>query len=176
MIRRLLALLFLAWIFGFAWFAITLPGPAGAEKTDSAVVLTGGEGRILRGIEVVRKGWAPRVLISGVDKDVKEGEFAAEFDVPEKLMKCCVTLGYDAYDTRSNALETSRWLAENEFESVRLITTDWHIRRAALELDKVKPAGERVIFDAVSSEPSLRILFLEYHKWIARQLAWVWNG
>lgn len=175
MMRRFFSLLFLAWVLGFAWFAVTLPGPTGERATDAAVVLTGGEGRIARGLEVLRMGWSPQLLVSGVDPEVTREEFAEEFGVSDQLMECCVTLGYDAYDTRSNAKETARWLADNGYDSVRLITTDWHIRRAALDLEKVR-ADERMVIDAVASQPSLRILFLEYHKWIARRLAWLWSG
>ena len=51
MIKRLISLLFLAWVLGFAWFALLLPQPAPAEKTDAIVVLTGGPGRIDRALE-----------------------------------------------------------------------------------------------------------------------------
>ena len=51
MIKRLISLLFLAWVLGFAWFALLLPLPADAQKTDAIVVLTGGPGRIDRALE-----------------------------------------------------------------------------------------------------------------------------
>ena len=41
MIRRILAFVLVAWVFGFLWFAIALPSPAGAEKTDAIVVSVG---------------------------------------------------------------------------------------------------------------------------------------
>src|SRR5690606_22838652 len=46
MIKRLISLLFLAWVLGFAWFALLPPMPAPPQKTDAIVVLTGGPGRI----------------------------------------------------------------------------------------------------------------------------------
>src|SRR3546814_8800901 len=51
MIKRLISLLFLAWVLGFAWFALLLPLPAAPQKTDGIVVLTGGPGRIDRALE-----------------------------------------------------------------------------------------------------------------------------
>ncbi len=176
MLRRLASVVFLVWIIGFFWFAIALPGPAGKAETDAAVVYTGGEGRIARGLEALDEKWTTRLLVSGVDREVRPGEFAAEYNVSAKLMRCCITLGYDSYDTRSNALEASRWLARNDYRSVRLITTDWHMRRSALELDHAIPEHIQVVRDAVHSRPSLRILFLEYHKLIARHLSWLWAG
>ncbi len=175
MFRRIASLLLLAWLFGFVWFAIALPRSAGPVKTDGVVVYTGGEGRIGRGLEALRKGWAPRLLVSGVDREVRPSEFEAEYDVSPRLMDCCVTLGFESFDTRSNALEASHWLARHEYKSVRLVTTDWHMRRAAYELERAKPKGVTVIRDAVQSRPSFKILFLEYHKLIARSLSGVWD-
>ena len=109
MIRRFLSLVIVLWALGFVWFAMALPQPAGMEKTDAIVVPTGGGGRIARGLELMRQGTARWLLVTGVDQDVRPGEFAAEYDVPARLMECCVTLGFAALDTRGNAQETSEW-------------------------------------------------------------------
>ena len=174
MIRRGISLLVVLWVFGFLWFAIALPQPAGAEKTDAIVVPTGGGGRIQRGLAMLREGAAREMLVTGVDADVRPGEFAAEYDAAPELMNCCVTLGFSALDTRGNARETAEWVREHKVRSIRLVTSDWHMRRAALELDSALPDGERVVRDAVRTQPSLWILFLEYHKliatWVARAL------
>src|SRR3546814_2931561 len=69
MIKRLISLLLLAWVLGFAWFALLLPLPAAPQKTDAIVVLTGGPGRIDRGLEMLEKGDAKRLLISGVARE-----------------------------------------------------------------------------------------------------------
>jgi uncharacterized SAM-binding protein YcdF (DUF218 family) len=82
-------------------------------------------------------------------------------------MNCCVTLGFSALDTRGNARETADWVREHKVRSIRLVTADWHMRRAALELGEVLPEGETVVRDAVRTQPSLWILFLEYHKLLA---------
>jgi uncharacterized SAM-binding protein YcdF (DUF218 family) len=108
------------------------------------------------------------MLVSGVDREVRPGEFQAEYKVPPALMACCVTLGFASVDTRSNAQEAARWIARNKFKSVRLVTTDWHMRRAALELARELPDAVRIEEDAVRSRPSLGVLFLEYHKLLAR--------
>lgn len=170
MIRRALSLLVVLWVFGFLWFAIALPQPAGAQKTDAIVVPTGSGGRIPRGLELLRAGAAQRMLVTGVDAEVRPQEFAAEYDVPAELMDCCVTLGFSALDTRGNARETADWVREHKVRSIRLVTADWHMRRAALELGAVLPEGETVVRDAVRTQPSLWILFLEYHKLIATWL------
>ena len=172
MIRRILSVLFLVWAIGFLWFVVALPRPAAeAARTDAVIVPTGGAGRIARGLEVLDQGLAARMLVSGVDPEVKPGEFAAEFGVSPEAMECCVTLGFAAVDTRSNAAETAKWVAQNEVRSLRLVTTDWHMRRAAGELARTLPASVTVIRDAVPSQPDLGTLFLEYHKLLASRAA-----
>jgi len=168
-LRRLLSLALLAWAFGFLWFAMFLPQPAAGDmKTDGVVVLTGGEGRIPRGLDVLRRRQAKAMLVAGVDREVKPGEFAAEYRIEPALMACCITLGFESVDTRSNGLEAARWIARRQARSVRLVTTDWHMRRAVSDLAGAAPEGTVIVEDAVPSRPSFRILFLEYHKLLAR--------
>lgn len=168
MIRRIVSLIVLVWLLGFIWFAIALPRPLDGGKSDGVVVLTGGGGRIGRGLEALEKGWGRRMLVSGVDREVRPGEFQAEYKVPAALMACCVTLGFQSVDTRSNAREVAEWVTQNKIRSIRLVTTDWHMRRAAMELGGSLPDHVEVFSDAVPSQPSLRILFLEYNKLLAR--------
>jgi len=176
MLRRIIASVVLVWILGFAWFAMALPQPVDGGKVDAVIVLTGGEGRISRGLETLEKGWARRMLVSGVDREVRPREFQAQHKVPARLMKCCITLGYESVDTRSNAREAARWLQDNKLTSVRLVTTDWHMRRAAYELGQLAPRSVVVVEDAVPSHPRLRDLFLEYNKLLARFALDLWEG
>ena len=176
MFRRIAAFSLLIWAAGFLWFAMALPQPAGRERTDAVIVLTGGPGRIPRALVVLREKLAPRLLVSGVDPEVRPREFAREYDVPDRLMRCCITLGYRAFDTRSNAVEAANWLRERRAKTVRLVTIDWHMRRAAFELSRELPEGTTMLRDAVRSNPSLEVLFLEYHKLLARLVleGWLW--
>lgn len=171
MILRLFAAVMLVYAFGFLGFAVSLPQPAADEKTDAVIVLTGGPGRIARGLDVVGQGLAREMFVSGVDPDVTPAEFAAEFDVSRRVMQCCVKLGYLAVDTRSNAGEAAQWLKENEFTSVRLVTTDWHMARSAAEFSETLPPDMRVVKDAVVSHPQLATLYLEYNKLLAAAIS-----
>ena len=171
MIRRLLSFLVLAYVLGFMWFAFLLPQPAEIAKTDAVVVLTGGANRIDRGLEILESGNAKRMLISGVDRDVRPKELAAQYDRPMKLFNCCIDLGFRSVDTRSNALETARWVERNKVKTMRLVTSDWHMRRARFELDRALPNGVKVTNDAVSTKPSLAALFKEFNKYWLRAVA-----
>ena len=125
---------------------------------------------------MVRDGDARRMFVSGVDPEVTAREFAQEFDVREREMRCCVTLGYLAVDTRSNAGEAAQWMTSNDVRTVRLVTTDWHMRRAAAELRHSIPAHIAVLEDGVPSDPALGQLFLEYNKLLAALVTQGWPG
>lgn len=167
MIRRIFALFAIVWFAGFVWFAIALPGPMTGPSAAAVIVPTGAAGRIEHGLELLAQGKARQMLVTGVDRDVKPAEFAAQFGVAPATMECCITLGYRAVDTRGNAAETADWIKRNQVTSIRLVTTDWHMRRAATELRRTLPPSVALLEDAVPSEPSLRILFVEYHKLLA---------
>jgi len=170
-IRRLVAALALVWLLGFAWFAATLPVPAPlGTRTDAIVVPTGGPGRIERGLAALRAGAGRKLFVSGVDRQVRPREFAAEYRVTPAEMACCVALGFSALDTRGNARETANWIRDGRYRSLRLVTSDWHMRRSAGEIEQVLPPHVRVVKDAVPSQPSMNTLFLEYHKLLASWL------
>ena len=173
MITRIGSLLLLLYALGFVLFAITLGKPAAADTppTDAAVVLTGGKGRIEHAIDVLNRHEAQRLLVSGTDPAVTKADIARLVGGSWKLLSCCVDLGSESVDTRSNAEETGRWLARHHFRSVRLITSDWHMRRARYEFGKVLGTKYRIITDAVRSEPPFLTLFGEYNKYVLRRLA-----
>ena len=175
MIARAASLLALVYALGFILFAVTLgkPAPADATPTEAAVVLTGGSNRIEHAIAVLKQGQAKRLLVSGADPSVTKADIARRVGGSRALLKCCVDLGSESVDTRSNAEEAGRWLAAHHFKSVRLITSDWHMRRARYEFRKVLGSKYRIVDDAVRSEPSFLTLFGEYNKYVLRRLA-VW--
>lgn len=177
MLRRLLSLMILCWVLGFIVFAVTLPKPVdappdkpGAAPAGAVIVLTGGEGRIARGLEVLRRGWAGQMLVAGVDPEVQPREFAKDYHVAPRLMQCCITLGAESVDTRSNAQEALKWVALRHVSTVRLVTSDWHMRRAFWELRRVLPTSVAIIEDAVPTRPSLNTLVVEYCKLLARRI------
>lgn len=167
MIRRVIAVPLIVWVLGFLWFALALPQPAPVGRADAIVVPTGSGGRIPRGLDLLQTGAAREMLVTGVDPAVQPGEFQAEYGVPDRQMDCCVTLGFSALDTRGNARETAQWMEQRGYTSLRLVTADWHMRRAAAELADQLPPNIAIEQDAVRSEVSLWTLFLEYHKWLA---------
>ena len=175
MISRLLSFAFIAWCLGFAAFAVSLPGPLEGSTTDAVVVPTGGAGRIDRGLQLMRDAQAKRMLVTGVAPGVRPRDLAATYPRSARLFACCVDLGGDAVDTRSNAEETARWLRGHRYRTVRLVTSDWHLPRARMELEAAMGRDAVILGDGVRTEPRFGTLFNEYNKLLLRRVA-LWTG
>ena len=175
MIARLLAFLAVLYGIGFALFAVTLGEPADAAtpKVDAVIAITGGKGRIEHGAKLLAEGKASRLLIAGADPSVRKEDMVRRLGAPRQLLDCCVDLGSESVDTRSNAEEAKRWLERRRYKSFRLVTSDWHMRRARYEFNRQLDDQIKIIPDAVETEPDFATLFAEYNKYLLRRLS-VW--
>ncbi len=171
MISRAFSFLLLIYVLGYALFVVLLPTPADERQSDGIVVLTGGAKRLERGLDLVARGRAKRLLVSGVERTVRPIELATRYETDIKLFECCVDLGRESVDTRSNGAETARWAKQKGFRTIRLVTTDWHMPRARFELSR-QLGPEVVLFsDAVESDAKFSTLFTEYNKYLLRRAA-----
>lgn len=180
----------LAWLPGLAWFYQQVPVegdyPEPEVQTDAIVVLTGGMGRVEHGLEQLRNGRSKVLLISGVDPEVRPEEMIAEYGIDTSHPalandKARMVLDYGPRDTVGNARDTARWMDENGFHSLRLVTSGYHMPRSLLEFRHAMP-GKNILpspafpqWDALENvvlvpRGSLRLILLEYHKYILRRL------
>lgn len=174
LVRRTIAALVLLYVLGFGVFMLTIPQPAPPGRTDAIVVPTGGAGRIDRGLALLGAHQAKRMLVTGVGSKTGAPSLIRTYGQPA-LFACCVDLGRQAVDTRSNADETARWMKQHGYRSARLVTSNWHMRRARLELAHELGPAVTIVEDGVPSRPSFGVLVMEYSKLIVRQMA-LWLG
>lgn len=175
MIVRLFGLAALGWCLGFAAFMLLLPRPLEGRGTDAIVVPTGGAGRIDRGLQLMRDHQARRMLVTGVAPGVRPADLARTYRASPALFACCIDLGTEAVDTRSNAEETASWVERHGYRSVRLVTSDWHLPRARMELAAALGRRVTVLGDGVPGTPRLATLINEYNKLLLRRVA-LWMG
>ena len=175
MIRRLIAIAALVYVLGFVLFTLTLPRPLADTRTDAIVVPTGAPGRIDRGLALIAGHQAKRLLISGAAPGVRPIDLAIKYKVPLTLFACCIDLGHEAVDTRSNGAETAKWVRDHGYKSVRLVTSDWHMARARMELEASLGNDVTVVDDGVQDEAALGVLIVEYNKLLLRRVA-LWIG
>ena len=155
--------------------ALAVP-PAGGQA-DGIVVLTGGEQRLTRGIELLREGRGRRLLVSGVNRETSAAALARTTGTDRALFDCCVDLDYEALNTIGNAEMTTRWAREHGFSRLLLVTSDYHVPRSLLEIAGVPGAPEIVAYpvspdklwrrDGWPSRLGLRLLATEYAKVLA---------
>ncbi|KLN62378.1 hypothetical protein WH96_02405 [Kiloniella spongiae] len=131
----------LSCVLGFFWFATNLPEEVtnDTEAADVIVVLTGGSDRINTGLDLLELGTAKKLFISGVYKGVEVQELLRLSQRAPKNLECCVKLGYQADDTRGNALESQNWIEEEGYSSLRLVTAAYHMPRSLLEFRNAMP-------------------------------------
>ncbi len=129
------------WLIGLVWFAATLPrtvtGSNGA--TDAVVVLTGGAGRLAVGVDLLARGRARKLFVSGVYRGIDVAQILRLVKKQGDDLECCMVLGHAADDTRGNAAETARWIRKEGFRSLRLVTANYHMRRSLLEFKRLMP-------------------------------------
>ena len=170
-------LLLLAIAGGFLWFLSSVPVSEIVLKgqADGIVVLTGGASRIEDAIELLAKGNGQRLLISGVNPSTSEREITRLKPEHGKIIACCVDLDRTAINTITNATETRRWAKDRGFKSLIVVTSNYHMPRAMAELSHQIPDVSLIAFPVVSDQlkagwsngPTLRLLFIEYVKYMA---------
>lgn len=124
--------------FGFFVFAEKVDGlstPVNAPNADGIVVWTGpGGGRLEAGAALLKQGKGERLLISGVNKDLKSETVFNLLDLPEETKICCIDLDYVAEDTIGNAHETAAWAKALGYDHILLVTSAYHMPRAQSEI------------------------------------------
>src|SRR3546814_15724074 len=171
-IVRAIGVLVLVWTLGFAVFMVALPSPPDPTRTPDAIVVpSGGAGRIDGGIALIARHAARRMLVSGVAPTVRPIELAVEYRTRPAVFECCSDLGHEAVDTRSNAEETAAWVRDHRYRSVRLVTSDWHMARARMELRHAPERDVELVSDGVpQKQPSLTLILGEYNKHHMRRI------
>jgi uncharacterized SAM-binding protein YcdF (DUF218 family) len=141
------------------------------RPADGIVILTGGKGRIQKGIQLLDIAPEKPLLITGVrtPRQIKE---ISTFLQHENH----IDLGFKATTTRENAREISEWDKVKSCSSLTVVTSHYHIPRSLLELKETLPHIKLIPYPIIShsfqnlkwlAEPDLwHLLFKEYNKYL----------
>jgi uncharacterized SAM-binding protein YcdF (DUF218 family) len=177
-----MAILFVGAAIGFVAFLSQLRGVEvkPARNADGIVVLTGGSSRVSDAMELLAAGYGKRLLISGVHPTNAASDISRSLPDNQSLLGCCVDLDRSAVNTRSNAAETRRWARERGFTSLIVVTSNYHMPRAIVELSHAMPDIELIPFAVIgdrwrdepwwTSGTTLRLLLSEYAKYVAAEV------
>ncbi|HET8543228.1 MAG TPA: YdcF family protein, partial [Pseudolabrys sp.] len=114
---------------GFGWFVAQIAGDEITldRKADGIVALTGAAARIPDAIELLATEHGKRLLITGVYRATSAREIARITPLYSKYFTCCIDLDRSALNTFGNALETKRWARQHNFNSLIVVTSNWHM-------------------------------------------------
>lgn len=153
----IIAIVALIWLVGLFAFADRVRGLTPAEepaRADAIVALTGPSSeRVNAAIRLLEQGKGQRVLISGVNREVRRRELRELTPGSSRLFNCCVDLGFEAEDTVGNAQEIAAWARAKGYHDLIVVTSDYHMPRSLVEIRGALP-GVRLTPYAVST-PSL---------------------
>ena len=172
------ALIWLVGLFAFAHRVRELTPADDPARADAIVALTGPSSeRVNTAIRLLEQGKGERVLISGVNREVRRRELRELTPGSSRLFNCCVDLGFEAEDTVGNAQEIAAWTRAKGYRSLIVVTSDYHMPRSLVEIRGQLP-GVKLTPYAIST-PSLdnarwwraavtaRRMTLEYMKYLA---------
>jgi uncharacterized SAM-binding protein YcdF (DUF218 family) len=165
-IAVLLVIVALIWLGGLWTFAerVTNSTPAvEPPAADGIVALTGASNvRLEAATQLLDNGKAHRLLISGVNKSATRADVRDVARGLSKEWECCVDLGFHAENTHGNARETAGWVRYHDFRSLIVVTADYHMPRAMLELKAAMPGIQLYAYPVVTD--------FNAHRWLKDQI------
>jgi uncharacterized SAM-binding protein YcdF (DUF218 family) len=125
---------------------------------------------------VLEAGLARRLLVSGVNREASREDIRVVSKAARRLYDCCVDLGFTAANTLGNARETAEWARTMRFQSLIIVTADYHMPRAMLELRTALPELELRSYAAATpaldarrwreTRAGARLMIREYSKYM----------
>lgn len=176
--------LLLIWTAGLFAFAARVrdstPAPL-PQAADGIVALTGANSnqRISAAVNLLERDLGQRVLVSGVNREASREDIRTVSRAVRRLYDCCVDLGFTAADTVGNARETAEWASAMRYDTLIVVTADYHMPRAMLELRAVLREPQMRLQAYPVPTPALkargwwrnpaaaRLMVVEYSKYLA---------
>lgn len=114
------------------------------ENKKAIVVLTGGPRRLEEGFQLLERKLGSALFISGVNpivtkKDLKKILNINNSNKKNILFDCCVYYEKKSKNTQSNSIEANKWLTENDYNEIFLVTSTSHMPRSIYEFKKNAP-------------------------------------
>ncbi|WP_455476942.1 YdcF family protein [Bartonella sp. B41] len=152
--------------------------PDSLPKADAIIVLTGGENRIETGLNLLQQKLGSRLLISGVNTVTTLDRLIHTTHINPQLFSCCVDIGHQATNTKENAKESSFWIKKHHYQTLYIVTHDYHMWRSLRELKHLMPNVNFIAYPVKKSENEstiqqinrVRIIAFEYIKTIGAHI------
>ena len=145
------------------------------KEIEGIVVLTGDKFRILEGLKILNSEIGYKLLISGVNKEISIEEIKKEFPKFNQLFNCCVELESISTNTFENIREIFFWKKNNNIKNILLITSDYHLPRVELEVNRLLLDEETFYYGVKYDNQKINIrmkkLIVEYIKYLRTKIS-----
>ena len=166
----------LTWLAGFTIFAHRINHYTidTNTQTEAIIALTGGRYRIAEAVKLLNQGKAQKLFISGVSPNNSLEDIITKQNLHLNSTQK-VSIGRQAQDTIGNAQATVTWLKKNNINSIRLVTSNYHVDRSLAEFREQAPNlkiiphpvySDKVAKKWWTSWHSFSLLFKEYNKFL----------
>lgn len=142
------------------------------KESDVIIVLSGGLGRLEKGADLYKEGYAHYVLLTRANEEFITKEEAIDFGIPEQRL----ILEEAATSTYTNALYAKSLMEKYQFKSAIVVSSDYHMRRTKFIFDRVYNDKEMEFTYVASSHSgevgdfSISVAFREYVKLVGYYL------
>ncbi|MBO5443670.1 MAG: YdcF family protein [Alphaproteobacteria bacterium] len=145
------------WAAGFILFNRTINTyqTDNRTKTDAIIALTGGRNRISAAVKLLNEEMAPRLLISGVQKDIPRKDIE-KLNAVKLTGKPEIEIEDKSQNTVENAIEATDWIKRNNIRSIRLVTSNYHLPRSVQEFRALNKNLKIIIHPVYSEKVSAK--------------------
>lgn len=158
---------------------------ADALRAADAIVVIGGDhkpDRVRRAVELYRQGYAPVVIISAGTQVAEGDEFLPEAEVMRRqaialeMPESALLIEDQSQSTFQNAYYTAELLQARGYDSILLVTSTYHSRRAGHIFEEVFGSTLSISVQPSSADPcalcwwfhadQARVVLYEYYNWV----------
>lgn len=110
------------------------------QRVDAVVAISGDDGqRLTTAIDIYLDGWADKIIFSGAARDPKSPSNAKTMQLAAEgagVPESDILLEEDSLNTRENARFTVQLAKEHDLDSMIVVTSPYHQRRAYQEFSR----------------------------------------
>jgi uncharacterized SAM-binding protein YcdF (DUF218 family) len=107
------------------------------NQADAIIVLSGGQGRVEKAVELYKTGYAPYILLSNAKESTSQSGDMLQTALNLGIPKDVIFTENAAESTYQNAEFTLPIMKEHDFKSAIVVSSDFHMRRVKLLFDRV---------------------------------------
>lgn len=120
------------------------------QQVDAIVAISGGDtdARTQEAVKLFKQGWAPKLIFSGAAEDKKGSSNAAvmkQTAISSGVPASAIAIEEYGSDTAGNAAGVAKIVSDQGLESIILVTSPYHQRRAYMEFSNALGAGVKIV-------------------------------